>query len=497
MPFGVTGGPSEFGHVAATRMHNLITDDICELFVNDGGSAANTFEEGVQKLIAILERVRREKLSLSPSKLKVFMMEAVFAGARVGPKGVSPDPLKLTAVVDWKIPDDASHLEGFLGLTGFFRDLIKGYAQLEKPLRDLLRAVEIPAGTKKQGYQCIMKAYKLAPHWKPEHTQTFINLKARLVSEPVLSAPKYDGTNFIVTTDASKDAFAGVLSQKITTMLPGGKEATRLHPIAFASKRTSPSEEKYKPFLLEFAGLKYSLDKFSDIIYGYPVELEMDCQALRDTLLSDKLTATHARWRDGVLAHNIADVRHIPGKINIADGVSRQYEGLEKAGGDGSEWSVEPDWEPTEGIVYDLYQVSATSDETTTLRERFKAEPLYLQVLDALAGIQQGTSVREKQRAKHRAEGYSISDGKLWFVGGVAARAQARRECITRKEAFELAKTEHEEGGHWHRDGIKMALLDKYHSPKLDESIVKAILDCARCKNFGSTHLHALLQPIT
>ena len=236
MPFGITGGPSEFGYTVGQQMHDLIADGTCENFVDDGGSAANSFEEGMAKLRQILERVRREQLSLSPSKLQVFMTEAVFAGARVGPGGVSPDSSKLTAVVNWKIPEDASHLEGFLGLTAYFRDLVKGYATLEKPLRDLLRAVDIPNGTKKSAYQQIMKAHKLQPYWKPEHTTTFLNLKARLVSEPVLTAPQFDGTHFILTTDACKDAFAGVLSQKIKSTLPGGKEVTRLHPIGFASK---------------------------------------------------------------------------------------------------------------------------------------------------------------------------------------------------------------------------------------------------------------------
>ena len=78
--------------------------------------------------------------------------------------------------------------------------------------------------------------------------------------------------------------------------------------IAFTSKRTSTSEEKYKPFLLKFAALKYSFNKFSNIVYGYPVEVETDCQALCDVLMNDKLSAMHARWRDGVLAHNIVDV---------------------------------------------------------------------------------------------------------------------------------------------------------------------------------------------
>jgi hypothetical protein len=322
MPFGVTGGPAEFGHVTGERLHDLIARSTLELFVDDGGMASNSFVDGMGKLRVLFERVRREKMSLSPSKLKVFMTEAVFAGAQVGPQGVSPDSTKLTAIVNWPIPEDASHLEGFLGLTSYFRDLVKGYAQIEGPLRNLLRQVPIPAGTKKHKYQQIMKAFKLKDSWKADHTKTFIALKARLISEPVLSAPVHDGTPFILTTDGSKDAFAGVLSQRIKSTLPGGKEVTRLHPIAFASKRTSAAEEKYKPFLLEFAALKFSFDKFSDIVYGYPVEVETDCQALRDVLMNDKLSATHARWRDGVLAHNIVDVRHIPGITNIADGLS-------------------------------------------------------------------------------------------------------------------------------------------------------------------------------
>jgi len=335
MPFGIMGGPSEFKFVVGQQMHDLIADGTCENFVDNGGLAVDSFEEGMMKLQQILDCVCREKLSLSPSKFQVFMMEAVFAGAHVGPGGVSLDSGKLTAIVDWKIPEDASHLEGFLGLTAYFRDLVKSYAALEKPLQDLLCAVDMPNGTKKLAYQCIMRAYKLQPHWKEEHTVTFISLKARLVSEPILITPRFDRTHFILTTNACKDTFAGVLSQKIKTTLPGSKEVIQLHPIGFTFKRTSPSKEKYKPFLLEFVALKYSFDKISDIVYGYPVEVETDCQVLHDILLRNKLSATHAQWRDGVIAHNIINVRHILGKINIANGISRQYEGMDKVPGDG------------------------------------------------------------------------------------------------------------------------------------------------------------------
>jgi RNase H-like domain found in reverse transcriptase len=495
--FGVTGGPSEFAQLTGERMHDLTADGMIELFVDDGGSASDTFEEGMQKLKVLLERVRQERLSLSPSKLRLFMTEAVFAGATVGPNGVSPDLSKLTAIVNWSQPQDASHLEGFLGLSGYFRDLIKGYSIVEKPLRDILRAVDVPKGLGKQGYQRIMRNYKLTDIWKPEHTKAFLDLKRKLVSEPVLQAPQFDGTPFILTTDGSKDAFAGVLSQKVTTILPGGKKVIRLHPLGYASKRTSSSEEKYKPFLLEFAALKFCFDKFTDILWGFPVEVEIDCQALRDVLLSENLNATHARWRDGVMAHNIVGVRHVPGVVNTADGLSRQYEGLPKGHGDGSEWSVSPDLDDTTGVVHDILQVEI-SDEHAALRNCFNSEPVFSQVIDALLEMDHGTRIRERMRARHHALNYSIADGKLWFVGGgTGVRARARRECVTRVEAVELARKEHIENGHFHRDSIKISLLDKIQSPKLDQSIVTAIMTCARCKGFGGTHLHSLLNPIT
>jgi len=74
--------------------------------------------------------------------------------------------------------------------------------------------------------------------------------------------------------------------------------------------------------------------------------------------MNDKLSVTHARWRDGVLAHNIVDVQHIPGITNIADRISRQYENMPKLGMDSSEWDVNPDWESGAGLVYGINYVS-------------------------------------------------------------------------------------------------------------------------------------------
>jgi hypothetical protein len=360
MPFGLTGAPSTFAHITAEKLGDILATLELELFVDDRGMAGNDFEEMLLHTRQFFERVRATGLSLSAKKSEFFRSSMIFAGSRVSIDGVQADEAKLTAVVDWRQPPDLLNLSSFLGLTGFFRDLIKGYARLAQPLSDLLRAEAIPKNSGKAAYRAALRKSKLAGRWTSTHHATFLGLKKALTSEPVLKAPRFDGTPFIVTSDGCKEGFSAVLAQRFLEMCPGGKVVSKLHPIAFASKRTSNSEERYKPFMLEFAALKFAMDKFDDIIWGFPVEIETDCQALRDVLVSTDLNATHARWRGGVIAHQIVDVRHIPGRINlVGDGISRKDEGQAHQPGDGSEWSVAPDWEVERGLAYDLFVVDS------------------------------------------------------------------------------------------------------------------------------------------
>jgi hypothetical protein len=72
------------------------------------------------------------------------MTEVVFAGERGGRDGIKADLSKLTAVINWTRPTTIQNLEAFLGLTGYFRPLIKNYSLLEKPLKDLANTLQVP-----------------------------------------------------------------------------------------------------------------------------------------------------------------------------------------------------------------------------------------------------------------------------------------------------------------------------------------------------------------
>ena len=112
--------------------------------------------------------------------------------------------------------------------------------------------------------------------------------------------------------------------------------------------------------------MKFCLDKFTNILWEFPIEIETDCQALHDLLLNDKLSTVHARWQDGILAHHIIDVRHIKGKNNpVGNGMSQKWApGSKHTTTDGSAWSINPDWEERTGLIHDVFELTTTDDNT-------------------------------------------------------------------------------------------------------------------------------------
>jgi hypothetical protein len=131
------------------------------------------------------------------------------------------------------------------------------------------------------------------------------------------------------------------------------------------------------------------------------------------------------------------------------------------------------------------------------LRTCFSNEKVFLEIVDSLLELDHGKSLRVRKRAWHNAKGCMIDEGRLWKVGDESVRERARLGCVTQEEMVALAWEEHRNNGHFHRDGIKVKLLDRITSPKMEQSSMKANLNCGKCKGFRSTHIHSLLESIT
>ena len=91
---------------------------------------------------------------------------------------------KTAAVNDWPVPVNASELRSFLGLVFYYRRFISSFCIIAAPSFELTR-----------------KSRKF--EWTDVQQSAFDELKKRLTSVPVLSAPTYNGT-FTVSVDASQ-----------------------------------------------------------------------------------------------------------------------------------------------------------------------------------------------------------------------------------------------------------------------------------------------------
>jgi transposase InsO family protein len=502
MPFGLTGAPSTFDELIAIALKNMIGRELAN-WMDDICMPGDHFETKLANLRKFFTRCRDKNLSLSPSKTNLFFTEVLFAGAVVGPSGIKPNLDKVAAVVNWPEPQDVQDLMAFLGLTNYFRRLINDYARIAAPLTDLTRnlQVDIPKTgwkARKGVYKRALKAISLKDKWTPRHQEAFLALKIILSQEPILRSPQYDGRVFRITTDGSGDGLAGWLSQPFEETDKNGNTTTRWYPISYCSKRTSVSESRYEPFLLEFAALKYSIDEFKPYIFGSPIEIETDCQALRDCLLKDKLNTHHSRWMESILSHNIVDIRHRPGIQNpVADGLSRMWRNRKRSPTDGSTWSVLPDWEASKGIQNDVMSILDSPHPTEhPLITTFKGDMFFAPVVNHLLGKTAGDSIAERRKAMHRAEGFMLEDNKLWRVSSKTRDRVPRTECIPATRGFQLALDTHKANGHFSADILKLHLRDRYFWPGLDTDCRQACIECSHCKGFGPAKLNALLQLI-
>jgi hypothetical protein len=198
MPFGLTGAPAMFCKMVVIALDNMIGRELIN-WMDNVCIPGDDFDAKLGNLRKFFQRCRDRKLSLSPSKMKLFVTDVLFAGVIVGPNGIKLNLDKVAAVMDWPEPENIQELMGFLGLTNYFRHLICDYARIAAPLTDLTHNVqaEIPRGTKaaarKGAYKRALRTVKLKGKWGQEQQKAFMTLKCLLSQELIVRPPQYDG----------------------------------------------------------------------------------------------------------------------------------------------------------------------------------------------------------------------------------------------------------------------------------------------------------------
>ena len=116
-----------------------------------------------------------------------------YLGHLIFEAGVSTDPKKVEAMLAWPKPTTVRALRGFLGLTGYYWQFVKGYGTISKPLTELL---------KNGGF-----------NWGQKAETAFKKLKRAMSEVLVLGLPDFDQP-FVVEIDACDSGIGAILSQK-------------------------------------------------------------------------------------------------------------------------------------------------------------------------------------------------------------------------------------------------------------------------------------------
>ena len=123
MPFGLTNAPAAFMDLM-NKVLSPYLDKFVIVFIDDILVYSGILEEHVEHLRTVLQILRERQLYAKFSKCQFWLDKVAFLGHVISAEGISVDPQKIEAIVNWKPPTNVSEVRSFLGLAGYYRKFV-------------------------------------------------------------------------------------------------------------------------------------------------------------------------------------------------------------------------------------------------------------------------------------------------------------------------------------------------------------------------------------
>lgn len=296
MPFGLVNS-------AATQcrlMHYVIGHDLepsCFVYVDDIILMTESIKEMIKVLAEVGRRLTRANLSINAKKFRLFANKVKYLGYIVSENGMEIDPERVKVMVEYPQPKTIKSLRRFLGLTGYYRRLIKNFSGIASPLTNLLR--------NETGNHL---------NWCEGAKVAFEILKRAMCEAPVVRNPDFS-LEFHVQCDASNTAGAAALGQHIDDI-----EVV----IAFYSHKWNKTEVNWSATEKEAATVLYAIRHFKSYLWGRHFTIITDAQALTHVKsIKTDGSSKLAHWALELNSHNVT-IKHRSGRQSmVPDALSR------------------------------------------------------------------------------------------------------------------------------------------------------------------------------
>ena len=188
----------------------------------------------------MLRRMAKNNLYVKLEKCVWKIREVGFLGVVIEPNGMKMEKEKVQRVMDWPVPKSVKDVQKFLRLTNYYRQFIKDFAKVAKPLHEMTRKdVKWNRGERQQ--------------------KIFEELKEMFIIELVLVLPDLD-KEMRVETDALDFAIEGVLSMKC--------EDKKWRLVAYISKSLNKAKRNYEIHNKEMLAIIRCLEAWSGQLGG-------------------------------------------------------------------------------------------------------------------------------------------------------------------------------------------------------------------------------------
>ena len=259
------------------------------VFFDDILIYSQSFSDHLEHLQIALQTLADNSFVLKLSKCSFATQQVDYLGHLVSVKGVERVPEKVIAVQQWPTPNSTRALRGFLGLSGFYRRFIRGYATLAAPLTALLAKDKF--------------------NWNPEADRAFHLLKDALCQAPVLRLPDFN-SEFVIETDASGIGMGAILSQ-------------HHHPLAFFSKPFCSKLLPASTYVRELAAITTTVKKWRQYLLGHRFVIPTDHRSLKELMAQAVQTPKQQVYPARLMGFDYT-IQYRAGKANgAADALSR------------------------------------------------------------------------------------------------------------------------------------------------------------------------------
>ena len=248
MPYGLCNAPATFQHLMQNCLGELNLS-FAMVYLDDVIVYSEMPEDHLTWLQAVFDHFAHHGLKLKPSKCHFFKEEITYLGHKISTRGMLPGQKGIEEIAWMGPPITYTGVRKFIRAVGYICHFIKNFAQIAKPLNDLLGC----SNSK-------LKNHPILPAAAAE--EAFYMLKKKCAMAPILAFADLKRP-FLLETDTSKYGLGTILQQV--------QEDGKYHPVAYASRTLHGSEANYHSSKLEFLALKWAVtQQFKEYLMYQP-----------------------------------------------------------------------------------------------------------------------------------------------------------------------------------------------------------------------------------